>query len=200
MDVLDKFGVQLIGTYLAQECIINFYYECYVAVMTDPILPSQFGADFYNQIGEVLLDQLSNGVDITLMRMQNYTNENEFFEVAWINSGTRSGDAMPSFVAHGLQLTRGNKNTRNGSRRIPGVMEGDITDGNNPPTPVQNGLMSAFMSDFSYVEGANNFLARPVILGRDQLGRIEPTRYSPVTGVTYKRVTTQNSRKKGRGR
>jgi len=200
MQLFDRYNVQLIGDYLEQEVIINFYFECIAATMTDPIVPSIYAAGFYSNIGEGLLDQLSNEVDLHTLRLTNYIDENEFFEVGFLNSGTRTGDAMPAFVAHGIQLTRGSRATRNGSRRIPGVMEGDTAGGSLPPAPIRNGILAAFIAGDTYDDGANEFNAKPIIVGRDSLGRIEPTRVSDVVGAVYKRITTQNSRKPGRGR
>lgn len=108
--------------------------------------------------------------------------------------GLRTGDRMPQFVAWGFRYNRAAMGVRSGAKRFGGVSEGDV-DGGDASTaalillndlavqlgsPLQVGLVDTWF---------------PVILER-------PTPPSTtwgfhgMSGVSYERVTSQNTRKR----
>lgn len=108
--------------------------------------------------------------------------------------GARSGDNLPGFVAWGFQYNRTTAGKRNGFKRFGLVSESDTTgDGptagmavvlaalaTNLATPLKIGLIDTWF---------------PEILERKPTG-VYPWTSHPILNVVYKRMTTQNSRKR----
>jgi hypothetical protein len=140
--------------------------------------------------GTAEADNLTNGID--------FATDPLFAGI----TGDQTGDTMAPMNAWGVTLERVSKLTRNGAKRIPGVDEATTTDGTAVPT--QQALLDtmATVLGFSYAAtiNGNDFSLFPVIVGVDLQGKRDLSRVQQVSGgVANYDVTTQNSRKFGRG-
>lgn len=104
----------------------------------------------------------------------------------------------PPFVALGYRLGTVNGKTRDGAKRFAGTSE-RMFDKNTVAAaymPAVNGLGEAITSAVAAATpAANAFSFFPVIVGRDEDGKLDVTRYDLVSGWTDAKPTTQNSRK-----
>lgn len=140
-----------------------------------------------------VITNLSNGVDI--------------FEEAISIAGVQGAEAMPNFLALSFRYIRSTALTRHGAKRIGGIPEIAVS-GNTLAgtfTTAVNAVAAAMAADVT-VEGAgdNDFIIRPVIVGRypqgsPNAGQYDLSKINPINGVQFVRVTTQTTRRIGRG-
>lgn len=131
------------------------------------------------------------------IRIDNLTDGIDFTEVPWSGAGWVGGEPMPPFVAYGVKLLRGNKTTRTGSKRIPGVVEAANNWGEVADTfqSVHQAAAAAFGSVHALSDTNGSVNVVPVIVGRKP-GGFDLTRVQPVVGYqAVRRLTTQNTRK-----
>jgi hypothetical protein len=132
---------------------------------------------------ELVIDNVTNGVDFLILPLT--------------GSGTRTNvEALPSFNALTFGLVRTTKLTRNGSKRLGGFSEdqisgNDVTMSGAAQAQLKNAL-SAFLQDQS---PAVEYQLKPIIVGRNPNGSLDLTRINLVSGITNPTVSTQNSRK-----
>jgi hypothetical protein len=119
-------------------------------------------------------------------------------------AGTRGGtvgEPLPPYDSVGIRLTVGSRETRPGPKRFPVLYEGDQNNGTlgAAVTTAANALMAVMTEPMILGAPAATIVLNPVVAGRDTPTG-DFTRIQPVVGwVTNPRVTTQNSRKFGRG-
>lgn len=187
--------------HLAQQNLNVYYYRCtsitglddtaynaildwFVTNILTPVKNIQVGNLYHDRL---LIQNLSNGVDFVDRPLTTVVN------------GTRPGESMPGFVAWGFRMLRETLATRNGAKRIGGVSETDTYAGVPIPgmtTPLTN-VANALKADV--VIGLVT-IAEPVIVKRPitvpmGTGYV----YSSVGGADFRGVTSQNTRKPGRG-
>ncbi len=111
--------------------------------------------------------------------------------------GVVAGDAMPSYVAYGLSYNPVVRTDRPGAKRIGGVPEANVQDGV---------LVVGAEAAMTALVDALSAQLTVGIAGKVDPGYLHiPTdtfpypNFSGTNGVNYKRITTQNSRKIGRG-
>lgn len=119
-------------------------------------------------------------------------------------TGTRSTgstEAMPPFNAVGVRLTVGSRVTRPGQKRFGLLYEADQNGGNLTAgilTPV-NTLMAVMTESMILGAPAATIVLNPIVARRDRATGFV-TADQPIQGwLTNNRVTTQNTRKIGRG-
>lgn len=154
------------------------------------VIPSALGATFRS---------------IKVLELSNPSGDYAEFDIPLgEQAGTRvagvSGEAMPPYVAVGARLVVGTRATRPGQKRYPGVYEGDNSAG-----VVGSALLGAVQASLT-VMTASMLLGAPAATVRLQpiVTRIVPpgviTGYQNITGyLVNQNLTTQNSRKFGRG-
>lgn len=116
--------------------------------------------------------------------------------------GDVAGDCLPPYAAYGFKLTRTTALTRNGAKRFWGVPESMQVNGQpgglaivNLPLIAQN---LAFGFDFDLViEPVENVQFYPAIVRKDAAGLM--TQFQRVLSAQFRSITTQNTRKFGRG-
>lgn len=136
-----------------------------------------------------------------LIECINLADLSDFFQVVpTVTVGTVAGDPQPSFLAAKVKLLRGTRETRNGWKRIPGLVEGD-TSNNLLANAARDRLQPLVdLFDNALFNGQN-----PIIFGRKidpNTGKPFPYQqqfFSDVTGAEIAGITTQNSRKPGVG-
>jgi len=117
-----------------------------------------------------------------------------------------AGEALPSLVALSFRLVRSTLLTRHGSKRIGGLAESQ-TSGNAFVGAQANldAAAAAFAGDIT-VTGTvdHDVVLEPVIIGRHlsgspNAGELDLTRINPVQAAQFIRVSSQVSRRAGRG-
>lgn len=135
------------------------------------------------------------------MKINNRSMALEFWEGEFTTpiEGAVSGQTMPPFCAWGFKYQRTTKATRNGAKRIMPVSEDDVLNGVPIETAVIrcNQLAEALADTIAITwEGVFGLTIEPIIVRKDTgFGDIR----NPISGVTFERLTTQNTRKLGRG-
>lgn len=173
---------------------------------------------FYNMYGYrsnlVVIDELNQFADqfiativppvTDIMSVSSYILTVEFYELngtgyvartgtGVTTRGARTGETMPGFCAWGFQYLRAATGDRSGSKRIGTISETDVVNGvaATGVSAVLNACADALAAPIQFGVIDTWF---PEILERP----VPPSTVwgsHPISGVTYKRVTTQNSRK-----
>lgn len=195
--------------YLSQKCLQVWFYRAdnLVGVPTYEGVADGFKAQ-YDLHCTIYLHP--NAV-LELVKVENLTNGVDIFSKGYNVPGTASnpGDPMPPYVTYSVRQLRGSKITRHGSKRFAGVPEGF----NNGGSYSGGGSSPNQLVDFcAATHGAgsdseNNLQAVPVIVGRKLVTKaggktyydVDLTKINSITGADFRGISTQNSRKFGRG-
>lgn len=176
----------------------------YVVSVADPAATVEEIADrMIIEIGDVYLTIQVPQVTSTQITVKNLDDLDEFLEKDWSGTGglIASGPALPSYVAYGFKLLRGDVDTRNGSKRIAGVGEDvvDLNDWSSFEAAATLTVEDAFAATVFITPSTMEMM--PVIIGRDPItGQPDTGRIAPVSEAQAQQlITTQNSRKAGRG-
>jgi hypothetical protein len=149
---------------------------------------------------------LSSQVVLTSLEVRNLTNGVDIYSAAFNVAGSVSGDALPPFVAYAFRLNRTNALTRHGQKRFWGVPES--LQANGAPIASELPYLQQIGEDLggNLVEesqGNHNFELATVIVGRvlNAEGQYELAlnRLNPVLSSQFVRISSQNTRKIGRG-
>lgn len=142
---------------------------------------------------------------VRILELNNPSGDYATFDVPTAEQpGTRvvagSPEMSPPFCAAGIQLTVGSRVTRPGQKRFPFLLENDMANGALTVvfTPLANALATTIVT--SMVLGAPAALVDllPIVTRKDASGAV--IAHQPVGGYLLNpNVTTQNSRKFGRG-
>jgi hypothetical protein len=120
--------------------------------------------------------------------------------------GARTGECLPPFVCYAFRKNRVSSAVRNGQIRIAGVSEGDQANGvvAGGMTAALNAVATLFQTTISF-GGGQTALFQPRIFraGRPAgPGGVPPAVIQAdfeIQSVVYTRISTQNTRKFGRG-
>jgi hypothetical protein len=112
-------------------------------------------------------------------------------------TGTRAGPEAPSFQAWGYFMQRGSRNVGSGGKRFGGVAEND-TEGQDPVGSFLNNLTAnaPFLASVLVNDGEK---FPPIIYRAIDIPTGGTEQAAQVVAGQYRRLTTQNSRKKGHG-
>ena len=113
-------------------------------------------------------------------------------------NGIRVGDPTPSFNAWGYFLQRGSKNMRSGGKRVSGVNEAD-TAGQKPATFFENNLVTPADAFSAVLTWSATYTFLPLIYRKEKLDPPAPEQGTQIISAQYRRYTSQNTRKEGRG-
>lgn len=148
---------------------------------------------------------------LELIKVENVSNEVDIYSKAYSLAGTAGtpGDALPPYVTYSVRQLRGSKVTRHGSKRFAGVPEGFqaagvYTGGGGSPNQLVSFCSQAVTVDDG---GGNTLFLDHVIVGRTLVTPpegapyydIDLTKVNTVIGSDFRGLSTQNSRKFGRG-
>lgn len=169
---------------------------------------------FEAQVKDVISLTQSSGVVHVALHVRNLFSLTDFYDLALTGAGGYAGDDLPVFCAYGFTLHRASAVTRNGSKRIPGVIEAVQTDGvvtDASQITALDGWADAILATLVDVATSLVNYAVPIIVKRifvddpdgdyyrlpDDLGEFQ---YSDISDVDWSpTITTQNSRKVGNG-
>lgn len=108
-------------------------------------------------------------------------------------TGARTGEALPSYNAWAFQYNRETRATRNGSKRFSAIAEGDQAYG--APAAIANDIINNCASSLGQlINFGGTEWWEPVIVRLNEAGNA-PLVVNGVKNVTFKRITTQSSRK-----
>lgn len=138
---------------------------------------------------------------ITDITINNLSNPLEFFQGTFTTpvGGSVAGEILPIFMAWGFKYNRASKLTRNGAKRISPLSESQLTSSAPDAGTVTalNAFATVLGNTLVVANGVgDNLTLEPVIVRRAP--PLPPIR-NPINGVSFQRVTTQNTRKPGRG-
>lgn len=181
----------------------------YRVQMTETFPLSLYGQEFMDEWYSYILDDLlmnivSSGIAYVGMSAKNLTEPLEIWEgvptVAIIGSAT--GDMLPPYAAYGFKLNRTTSLTRNGAKRFWGVTETMQTNGEPAGLAIVNlPLYAQLLGDaFSIVIDAPaevTITMYPEIVRKDATGAMILNQ--DVLSARFTKITTQNTRKFGRG-
>lgn len=207
LDAQDLIEVSLNILHMSQQMNMVFQYEI------DTIPPSvstvQLAEGWWNHVkaSTRALAQASFGAVFRTVRIRELNDAGgdyaEFDIPIGEQAGTRAvaaSERMPPFVATGVRLVVGSRITRPGQKRVPFLLESDVSDG------VVTANMLALITTWCGV--MTNFMTLgapaatvgliPMVMRKDASGFV--TARQQITGFLINpNATTQNSRKFGRG-
>lgn len=117
-----------------------------------------------------------------------YEFENIFSPIV---TGSSGAEMLPKFVAYGFQYNRATVGQRSGAKRFVGVNEAGQSNG--VPTGVTVGLLATLATALGSTIVAPSGDWVPKILHKTGVGTADG---HDISGVVFKRITTQNSRKR----
>lgn len=192
------------GTYLSQQWMNVFHYKVITPqTVYDPItVMDAFASDVMGNILQVCVSLWS----FTTIDFKNLTNALDIASNGYTVAGGVSGDGLPAFAAWAFRLNRASALTRHGHKRFTGVPESMQTNGSASGTApsILASIASILASDLvEDSQNDKNFTLRPVIVGRtlNQSGdyELDLSKINTILSAQYVNLSTQNTRKAGRG-
>ena len=195
------------GTYLAQQWSMVFQYQIGDFVGTPTAV--QIAEAYWNDIKTTTRALAATGLltafqTVKLRELNNPAGDYATYDIpVGEQAGTRTtgtGDGMPPYVAVGVQLVVGTRTTRPGQKRMPFVTEGDNANGALGASLKTITQTWAAHMIFVMVLGAPAALTElePIVVRKDVNGFVTASQF--ITGyIVNNNLTTQNSRKIGRG-
>jgi hypothetical protein len=184
--------------------VLNVFYFSVGNLTTAPSLndiAESFAIDFAEVLITAITPLQSNQLSHVRLDVNNLMEyETDFFSWTYetVYLGGQASGFSSSASAYSIQLTRTNRTTRHGSKRIAGVAEALVE--NNVITPTGLALMATttgvlggpIFVDFG---GVDTVELTPVILKSPVLTTAAPTVINPVQSATYRGIGSQNTRK-----
>lgn len=202
----DVISVEDRQTYLGEQ-VINVYY--FQVVSFEPLvdladLADVFTSDYVAALlpvqhlelahNRIIVRNLTNGLDI---------HEKPLAPIVGLNAG----DPGNSLLAYSIRLVRSTAATRHGSKRIGGVPE-NASVGNLPTSQYATALALVCETLGVGLERSGtvdeDFITVPVIVGRfptgdPNAGELDLSVLNPIASAQFIRITSQVSRRAGRG-
>lgn len=160
--------------------------------------------DWAGDYTSLLQDIISAEITFDGIDLVNLTDPTEIFVGDFTSpfSGGVTGDVLPPYAAWAFIKRRATASTRNGQLRLPGVPESLQVNGLATAPAVED--LEAFADLFQVGFSAAATLPEPFtaqfflrIVRKDVTGALDVV--NTITGVEYRSLSTQNTRKFGRG-
>jgi hypothetical protein len=144
-----------------------------------------------------------------IIRVDNLSNGIDFFELAVSLQGQVAGEGASSFEALNFVLRRSTKATRNGSKRLGGLSEASTNANSFVGSASDLAVFEAALASPLLTSDATpDPFATPVIVGRQKTindeGKevyvLDLAKLNPIQSAGYTAVSTQRSRKLGKGK
>jgi len=197
--LLNRYEI-LDGQELFGQDVLNVYY--YKQVLGSGGTAADLKAAYQGYMYPVLQAVQSVGLAHVAIAVRNLDDPTDFvIELVFPQVlGTVTGDSMPPFVAWAFRMNRTQLNVRNGWKRIGGVPEA----GQNGGIPIAG--YTPLLDDVAVTMGANLVSAGVTFEPRIMRKTVTPgppkiTTYTdfPMGTVQFTSISTQNTRKFGRG-
>jgi|SRR5579872_364331 len=195
----DIYRVDMKTNLLGQECHNIFWYQATGGLPSSVDLNAGLidtGGVFFS-----IQDVVSAEVQFLEFDTQDVNSSTDFDTESLVgNTGHRSGDCLPPFVAYTFKYVRASRAVRNGSKRIPGVAESDQVNG--VPTSAELTLLTTLAGVLSApISPMGGGIYVPVIV-RVTYPVPNPSHLPPlswtafdINDVIYEHIGSQNSRK-----
>jgi len=201
----DIIQIKDIQSFLGQLTLNVFMYR--VVSLPVPIPPDSLEVTFLKSfrlhVAQRIAAEQHEGCEHTLLRLDNLTDGVSFGEYDPALSGSLIGDTAPSFNAFNFVLRRETALTRNGSKRMGGLAENSMTGNDVNISAARIADLETAMSDNLYnATPPGDPIAEPVIVGRTLVGTVyelDLTKLNNIVGATLTALSTQRTRKVGRG-
>lgn len=192
MAVGDIYRVKLRSSFFAQQILNVFYYQ----VSSGSNIAEDLALAFSDVAGDISGCQAS-ALSYNDITVENLDNLADFNLTPFTSAGAISGEYLSPFVAWGFRYNRATRAVRNGSKRITGVPESLVQNGaaTNAALDILEPIAVSMGNDLT---GASGAVYRPVIFHKDPEAPAGGVGFV-VQDVVYVRLTTQNTRKIGRG-
>lgn len=192
-------------SYLLQ--VVQNVYEYYAYEVTGTVTLEEIGEEWKTTILPPILGVQSDDILHDVLYMKNLSNGVDIWdETTNVSGAIVSTDQSPSFTAVGIQLLRSTALTRHGGKRIGGISDANIQGNSLIGTALTNmpAMLAAMAAELNVVGASGSANLYPVIVGRFpqgslNAGEMDLSKLNPIQGAQFKRITTQNSRKAGRG-
>jgi hypothetical protein len=187
-------------TWYGQQVINKYWYRQTTSAGDAQGLTQAWIEDIYPLVKAI---QTVDVVHLTVAAYA-YDNLTDFFNASLLSeTGALTGDPGRPYEAYAFRLTRTTRETRHGQKRYAGVSDDLVTQG--VPIAAQITRLAALQAvlDDTITAGASLGSYEPVIVRIDR-NTASPTygqilAVNLVSGSNFVRVSTQNSRKIGRG-
>lgn len=192
MRIIDEQQIQ-------SQKVQNVYYYSVGTVAGAPTL-QDISDEFETQVINVLDDVQSDTLEHVTVFVDNLNSTVEFEEFAINSFGAQVSEPLPSFAAMTVRLNRTTKLTRNGSKRIAGITENLVLNGVlSLPGANRDAIEAALEMVLLAGTSPNDVDLTPVIIPRLAGGGLDLLNPNVVKSATVVNISTQNSRKLGRG-
>jgi hypothetical protein len=182
------------ATFLGQR-LINVYYYGTDEVSADA---ADLGGAFIDDVIPVWQDIVVGGTASVAVDVEGVKGTGELYHADITAGGTRVGEALPPYVAWAFRLNHAARTERNGYKRFGGVSETDVEFG--VATSAMTSPLDAMAGQLSAGLPGDTPVFVPVIQRRYQdKVKLEVPTYWTFSDASYVSVSTQNSRKFGRG-
>lgn len=155
---------------------------------------------FNSVIIPLLYTVLSEGTDLTNIDVINLDDAGDFDYNVIANQGIRTGEEMPMFVGWAFRYNRAVRGVHNGRKAFSVISETD-QDAGQPAVGMIVSLNNLALGLGQVLTGANGDYTPRIWrrAGNYKVGGVStpfPDTFYPISGVTFARESTQNSRKR----
>lgn len=194
-----------VQSFLGQQLLNVYHYE--VSALSGTLTLEECAQAFEAQVIAEIIDLQSTSLQYTFVIAKDLTDGVDIWEEPVAYAGTDPTSALaPSFESIGFRLVRSTGITRHGSKRIGGLGDNTVS-GNTIAAGVSAAVAAAetaMGAVVSVVGGSGTGDLSPVIVGRYPIGHVDAgeldlSKINPVASVKAIRVTTQTTRRAGRG-
>jgi hypothetical protein len=192
-------------TFLGQQILNVYFYEI---TAVDPDTTYEMIAQAFElEVVQAAAAVQSGSLLHTSIIVRNLTNGLDIWEEP-VNDAGNDADGQPlaSFYSLGYRLVRTTAATRHGSKRIGGTTETFVEGNGIAAAQLANvqAVAAAMASPLEATGTIADFTAVPVIVGRfpagdPNAGELDLSVINPVSTAQFIRVTTQTTRRAGRG-
>jgi len=195
-----KFALYDFQVFDAQTCLNVHLYE----LLTGTATAAQVAVGYSNNVVDHMKDMQSEHVTHTEIRVNNVDDPDDFASIFPETAGIVTGDALPPYCAFAIFWPRLSRASRNGWTRIPGVCESQQGDGVLDGTTLTNlNAIAAFLFGWTDTEIGYSTIRRiwrrPQTPEQHPPDGVEQAFFPCDTGFGIENVSTQNTRKFGRG-
>lgn len=201
MNVGDVLRITLVSLYGSVNARNVFYYL--VTSLTGAVTLNEVADDWFNSFDESLKAVTNEGITFSAVEMLNFTNGIDFDTLALTGElGGVAGEILPPYAAWGFRYNRASAMSRHGYKRFIGVSESQQQAGvATAGAQTLLGNLAAVLDNTVVIGGASgnaNIEPRIMSFWLGKQLRETPVDF-PVASVSYVGLTTQNTRKFGRG-
>lgn len=200
----NRFMLTDVQNYLSQT-VLNVYF--YLQATGDVQAADGLAAAFQDTMLPLLVPLQNDELTHTSIQVINIDNADDWFTLPLTadNVGTSTSDGMPPYAVWAFRYNRTTRAVRNGQKRIGGVSEANVSDGVATGGAVTDLAALAAAMGAALDDTLGNIFTPRIFHRAPAVGTppvypplSDGTDY-PVASVEYVSVSTQNTRKFGRG-